>query len=194
MQDDFLNKKIPDRINYLSRTNKAFLSAVPPRIHGRCRALSRILTYPRHVTSAPRRRILRSDSPFVLSFDCALSGPFDNLFLTCLSPPQALCKGIIAVISASTVYRIKFLYMLTFELMIVKHFVEKIFRYSFAAIGILSVVRQDFSDSIIISRRILLLRNISFELIMILKNNPSIGGIPCQIQRIIEPNLSLQCP
>ena len=57
--------------------------------------------------------------------------------------------------------------MLTFELMIVKHFVEKIFRYSFAAIGILSVVRQDFSDSIIISRRILLLRNIPFELIMI---------------------------
>ncbi|MBR5720967.1 MAG: hypothetical protein IKX78_00625, partial [Clostridia bacterium] len=34
---------------------------------------------------------------------CALSGPFDNLFPVCISPPQTLCTGIIAVISASTV-------------------------------------------------------------------------------------------
>ena len=47
-----------------------------------------------------RRRILGKNA-----FDCALSGPFDNLFLTWLSPAQALCKGIIAVISASTVYK-----------------------------------------------------------------------------------------
>ena len=40
----------------------------------------------------------------VYIFDCALNGPFDNLFLTWLSAPQVLCKGIIAVISASTVY------------------------------------------------------------------------------------------
>lgn len=38
-----------------------------------------------------------------LTFGCALSGPFDNLFLICFSAPQTLCKGIIAVISASTV-------------------------------------------------------------------------------------------
>ena len=41
-------------------------------------------------------------------FDCALSGPFDNLFLARLSAPQALCRGIIAVISASTVFLINF--------------------------------------------------------------------------------------
>ena len=40
-------------------------------------------------------------------FDCALSGPFDNLFLARLSAPRALCRGIIAVISASTVWLIK---------------------------------------------------------------------------------------
>ena len=44
-----------------------------------------------------------------IPFDCALSGPFDNLFLTWLSATQALCEGIIAVISASTVYIIMFL-------------------------------------------------------------------------------------
>lgn len=42
-------------------------------------------------------------SVFYNTFDCALSGPFDDLFLTCFSAPQTLCKGIIAVISASTV-------------------------------------------------------------------------------------------
>ena len=39
----------------------------------------------------------------LFAFDCALSGSFDHLFPTCFSAPQALCKGIIAVISASTV-------------------------------------------------------------------------------------------
>jgi len=37
-------------------------------------------------------------------FDCALSGPFDSLFLAGLSAPPVLCKVITAVISASTVY------------------------------------------------------------------------------------------
>ena len=37
------------------------------------------------------------------SFDCALRGPFDNLYLTRLSAPRALCRGMTAVISASTV-------------------------------------------------------------------------------------------
>ena len=37
------------------------------------------------------------------AFDCTLGGPFDNLFLTRLSAPRALCEGIVAVISASTV-------------------------------------------------------------------------------------------
>ena len=36
-------------------------------------------------------------------FDCTLSGPFANLFLIRLSATRTLCKGIIAVISASTV-------------------------------------------------------------------------------------------
>ena len=38
----------------------------------------RILTYPRHLTRALRRRILSS----IGSFGCALSGPFDSLFST----------------------------------------------------------------------------------------------------------------
>jgi hypothetical protein len=37
------------------------------------------------------------------TFDCALRGPFDNLFLTRFPATRALCEGIIAVISASTV-------------------------------------------------------------------------------------------
>ena len=45
-----------------------------------------------------RRRIL-----CITTFDCALSGPFDNLFLTRLSASRALCRGIVAFISASTV-------------------------------------------------------------------------------------------
>jgi hypothetical protein len=61
--------------------------------------LSRIPTYPRQITSACNV----ADYFVKITFDCALSGPFDNLFLTWLSAPQALCKGIIAVISASTV-------------------------------------------------------------------------------------------
>lgn len=40
---------------------------------------------------------------FPFPFDCALSGPFDNLFPVCFSASQTLCMGIIAVISASTV-------------------------------------------------------------------------------------------
>ncbi|MGN1450798.1 MAG: hypothetical protein ACI4XQ_01760, partial [Eubacteriales bacterium] len=59
----------------------------------------RIPTYPRQMTSA-----CNVAEYFVkITFDCALSGPFDNLFLTRFSASQALCKGIIAVISASTV-------------------------------------------------------------------------------------------
>ena len=42
------------------------------------------------------------------TFDHTLSGPFDNLFHTRLSASRALCKGIIAVISASTVCIVKF--------------------------------------------------------------------------------------
>ncbi len=37
------------------------------------------------------------------AFDCTLRGPFDDLSLTRLSAARALCKGMIAVISASTV-------------------------------------------------------------------------------------------
>ena len=40
------------------------------------------------------------------AFDCALSGPFANQFLSRLSAPRALCAVLIDVISASTVYNI----------------------------------------------------------------------------------------
>ena len=75
-------------------------------IHSMTRALSRIPTYPRQMTSA-----CNVAEYFVkATFDCALGGPFDNLFLAWFSASQALCKGIIAVISASTVWNIYFLY------------------------------------------------------------------------------------
>jgi hypothetical protein len=67
-------KKVLDRMLLLSRTN-----ILNSRCHldsRKIRALCRIPSYPRHVTPASRRRILR-DTPF----DCALSGPFDNVFL-----------------------------------------------------------------------------------------------------------------
>ena len=76
--------------------------------HPRChldftfyRALLRILIYPRQLTGVYRRRILGKKA-----FDYALRGPFDDLFLTWLSATQVLCEGIIAVISASTVFLI----------------------------------------------------------------------------------------
>ena len=56
------------------------------------------------------------------AFDCALNGPFDNLFLTRLSAPRVLCKGIIAVISASTVLNIKLRSNLSWLLVIVNAF------------------------------------------------------------------------
>jgi len=37
-------------------------------------------------------------------FDCTLRGPFGDLFLTRLSAARALWKGMVAFISASTVY------------------------------------------------------------------------------------------
>ena len=39
----------------------------------------------------------------IAAFDCTLRGPFDGLFPTRLSATRALCEGIIAFISASTV-------------------------------------------------------------------------------------------
>ena len=47
-------------------------------IHGMTRALSGIPTYPRQMTSACNVAAYSVN----LTFDCALSGPFDNLFLT----------------------------------------------------------------------------------------------------------------
>ena len=65
------------------------------------------------------------------TFDCALSGPFDNLFLTWLSATQALCEGIIAVISASTVYIIMFLDNILPQ----KKFVNTFYMVVFAFLG-----------------------------------------------------------
>lgn len=74
-------------------------------IHGITRALSRIPTYPRQLTYAHTLQNTLESLPF----DCTLGGPFANLFLTRLSAFRTLCKGIINVISASSVYYIKFL-------------------------------------------------------------------------------------
>jgi len=63
------------------------------------RALSRIPTYPRHFTLA----CSVAEYSVQNTFDCALSGPFDNLFPAGFSASPTLCMGIIAVISASTV-------------------------------------------------------------------------------------------
>ena len=63
----------------------------------------RILTYPRQITHA----LALQNTLRICAFDCTLRGPFDDLFLTRLSATQALCTGIIAFISASTVWRIK---------------------------------------------------------------------------------------
>ena len=62
-----------------------------------------IPTYPRQLTYASRRTILCTFS--TRAFPCALSGPFDELFHTRISAYRALCSGINAVISASTVYK-----------------------------------------------------------------------------------------
>ena len=64
-------------IYFLSRTNKTLIRGAT-LIHGMTRALSRIPTYPRQMASA-----CNVAEYFVnITFDCALSGPFDNLFLT----------------------------------------------------------------------------------------------------------------
>jgi len=66
-------KKVPDKIIYiLSRTNKLIRGAT--LIHKK-RALSRILSYPRQLTYAPRHGILGKQN----SFDRTLSSPFNNL-------------------------------------------------------------------------------------------------------------------
>ena len=49
------------------------------------------------------RRVPHVAEYLALAVHCTLSGPFDDLFLARLSAPRALCTGIIAVISASTV-------------------------------------------------------------------------------------------
>ena len=74
-------------------------------IHSKTCALSRILTYSRQLTYANTSQNTRRKK---YTFDYALSGPFDKLFLAWFSASQALCKGIVAVISASTVYNIIF--------------------------------------------------------------------------------------
>lgn len=61
---------------FLSRTNKTLIRGAT-LIHGMTRALSRIPTYPRQMTSACNV----AEYSVRITFDCALSGPFDNLFL-----------------------------------------------------------------------------------------------------------------
>ena len=99
-------KNALDRILVLSRTNNLNY----PRCHLEFTIkLVRLAGY-QHILGKlrmpSRRRILWISVWMINPFDCALSGPFDNLFHTWFSAPQALCKGIIAVISASTVYKL----------------------------------------------------------------------------------------
>ena len=73
--------------------------AVPPCFTAVvCRALCGVPTYSRQLTYAHTSRNTRRNA-----VPRALSGPFDRQFLTQLSAPRALCRGIAAVISASTV-------------------------------------------------------------------------------------------
>ena len=95
----------------------------------RLRALSEIPTYLRQFTLAQTSQNTR-DYPF----DCALSGPFDNLFLTRLSAPRALCEGITAVISASSVYHFKLYTLLHFAIVLSIIFLkerERLFSFPF---------------------------------------------------------------
>ena len=96
-------KNALDRILVLSRTNNLNY----PRCHLEFTIkLVRLAGY-QHIPDKwrmpSRHRILWISGWMINPFDCALSGPFDNLFHTWFSAPQALCKGMIAVISASPV-------------------------------------------------------------------------------------------
>ena len=58
-------------------------------IHGMTRALCGIPAYPRQMTSASNV----AEYSVKTTFDCALSGPFDNLFLTCSQHPRLSVKA-----------------------------------------------------------------------------------------------------
>ena len=102
-------KNAPDRIYALSRTNRYWysttLSAVPPRFT----AWPVHLSGYKHIPGIYTPAFSVAEYSVKITFDCALSGPFDNLFPAWFSASQALCMGMIAVISASTVWSIKFL-------------------------------------------------------------------------------------
>lgn len=89
----------------MPRTNKQIIY---PRCHLDSQLTLRRLAGYQHIpgnSRIPTRcRILRKNP-----FPCTLSGPFDNLFLTRFSASRVLCKGIVAVISTSTVYNIQLL-------------------------------------------------------------------------------------
>ena len=98
-------KKSPAKRVSLPRTNKQIIY---PRCHLDSQLTLRRLAGYQHIpgnSRIPTRcRILRKNP-----FPCTLSGPFDNLFLTRFSASRVLCKGIVAVISTSTVYNIQLL-------------------------------------------------------------------------------------
>lgn len=71
-------KKSLTEIYTLSRTNKTLIRGAT-LIHGMTRALSRIPSYPRQITSACN--VAEYFVNVKITFDYALSGPFDNLFL-----------------------------------------------------------------------------------------------------------------
>ena len=89
-------KNAPDRPIALPRTNKS-LSAVPPCSRS-YRAPLRDTAYPRQANACHTSQNTRQ-----AAFDCALRGPFDDPYATRLSASRALCKIVIAFISASTV-------------------------------------------------------------------------------------------
>ena len=115
------SKKAPDRIQR-SVKDEYFSIRGATLIHGIYRALSRIPTYPRQLTYAHTSQNTQHRN--AVFFDCALSGPFDNLGFARLPPAQTLCEIMITVISASTVCNLFHLLQYSTAPVLVKRFFQ----------------------------------------------------------------------
>ena len=94
--------EIPSRTVYIRP--RCHLGSRPVSLSGPCALQGTIIPPATHVCPHVVEYSLAACSVQLSRFDHALSGPFDDLFLTRLSATRALWKGIIAVISASTVF------------------------------------------------------------------------------------------
>jgi len=88
-------KKAPDRN----------ISVKDEFIDSRCHLDLQLLLHARQDTDiSPAVNVCPHVAEYLaFAFDCALGGPFDDLFSARFSASRALCKSIITVISASTV-------------------------------------------------------------------------------------------